>query len=292
MLRKIITIDEEICNGCGDCVPECMEGALQIIEGKARLISDLFCDGLGACIGHCPLDAIKIEERQAEEYNEILVMEKLVKGPVSVMEAHLKHLIDHNAQEQYDKAVTYMKEKNIKNPIKPKPTNGTHQIEIPCGCPGSAMLDMRNTAVDNQLETKIELKSELTQWPIQLHLVNPQAPYFRGRELVIMADCVPFTMADAHRKYIKDRSIVIACPKLDYTGPYVEKLTEIFSMARPSKVIILIMEVPCCSGLSKFASTAAGLSGRKDLVVEEHILGINGQIKEKSIVFDYEMSEN
>lgn len=275
MRRQIIEIDEEKCDGCGLCVPECHEGALQIIDGKARLISDLFCDGLGACIGHCPLDAIQVIEREAEPYDEIKVLKQMLKQPRSVLKAHLKHLLDHQAFEHLDTAVNYLKMEGIENPL------DEEESQVPqhsaCGCPGSRTLqfDAKNNDLSDESPN---IPSELRQWPVQLHLVNPNAPYFKNSELVIMATCGPIANANVHRDYIKDKSIVVACPKLDYTAPYTDKLAEIFKVANIKKVNVVIMQVPCCSGLMKFAIDAKKLAGREDMPIVEHILDLHGNL--------------
>ena len=279
MKRQIIKIDENKCDGCGLCIPNCHEGALQLIEGKARLVSDLFCDGLGACIGHCPQGAIEIIEREAEPYDEIKVMEQMVKGPKSVIAAHLKHLKDHKAIEYFSQAVNFLKERNMEVPLQ----NNHHHHEHGGSCPGSKMISM-TPKHENHSDEKGSRPSELGQWPVQLHLVSPAAPYFIDSELVIMSTCGPIANANVHQDYLRDRSVVVACPKLDYTEPYTEKLAAIFSEANIKKAIVVIMEVPCCKGLSKFAKDAAKLSGRQDLLVEEHIMGVNGEIKQKNIL--------
>jgi Pyruvate/2-oxoacid:ferredoxin oxidoreductase delta subunit len=288
MLRQIIKIDEEKCDGCGLCIPSCKEGAIQIIEGKARLISDLFCDGLGACLGTCPLDAIQIEEREAEPYNERKVIEYLVNQPTAVLKAHLMHLIEHNEMNFFNEAVDVLNEFNIPVPIKivkkaeptPQNTGG--------GCPGSLMQVIarpkeESPIVENNSEERNN--SELKQWPIQLHLVRPDAPYFKEQEIVIMSTCGPVASANVHSDYIKDKAIVIACPKLDYTDPYIEKLTGIFQNSNSKKAVVVIMEVPCCKGLSKFVSTAAKNSGRTDLSIEEHTLTLSGDLKSVVRIF-------
>ena len=275
MLRQIIEIDEEKCDGCGLCVPECHEGALQIIDGKARLISDLFCDGLGACIGHCPVDAITVIEREAEPYDEIKVLKQILKQPDSVLKAHLKHLLDHQAFEHLDTAVNYLKESEIKNPLEVAEKKETHINSR--GCPGSRIMQFNSPAPDNNFDTP-NIPSELRQWPVQLHLVNPNAPYFKNSELVIMATCGPIASANVHKDYIKGNSIVVACPKLDYTAPYTEKLAEIFKIANIKKATVVIMQVPCCSGLMKFATDARKMSGRDDLPIVEHTMDLQGNL--------------
>ncbi|MFH1052566.1 MAG: 4Fe-4S binding protein [bacterium] len=275
MLRQIIEIYEEKCDGCGLCVPECHEGALQIIEGKARLISDLFCDGLGACIGHCPLDAINIIEREAEPYDEIKVLKQILNQPRSVLKAHMKHLLDHQAFEHLDTAVNYLKADGINNPLDEIENEKPDKSVL--GCPGSMMKQFESPETDLDSDSP-DIPSELRQWPVQLHLVNPNAPYFKDSELVVMATCGPIASANVHRDYIKGKSIVVACPKLDYTAPYTEKLAEIFNFGNIKKVNVVIMQVPCCSGLLKIATDAKKLSGREDMTIVENVLDLRGNI--------------
>ena len=217
--RKIVKIDEEKCNGCGLCIPNCAEGALKIIDGKAKLMSDEFCDGLGACLGHCPQDAIKVIEREATAFDE---------------EAVKKHL-------------THQDEKAPQVPI---------QENIPCGCPGSAVQDRRDEKSSQTTVEAGKLQSELRQWPIQLHLVPPTAPYLKNADLLIAADCVPFAYADFHRDFLKDKVLVIGCPKLDDAEFYVEKLANILKSNDIKSITIVNMEVPCCFGLQRITEDA------------------------------------
>ncbi len=283
MKRQIIKIDEEKCNGCGLCIPGCKENALQIIDGKARLVGEILCDGLGACLGHCPEGAITVEEREAEAYSERTVIETILKTSPDSLDGHLEHLLEHNETELYNTAINILKEKNMQMPI--------NKIEVmsggsACGCPGSQTIDMRDKSQTTEKVTDISpAKSELTQWPVQLHLVSPMAPYFKNSELVIMSTCGPIASADVHRKYLKNRSVVVACPKLDHTEPYTGKLSEIYSQSLTPRVIVVIMEVPCCKGLAQMAIQAAKLSGREDIIIEEHTLGLDGNLKNVSIIY-------
>lgn len=237
MKRKIIEIDEEKCTGCGNCVTGCSEGALQIIDGKAKLVNEVFCDGLGACIGTCPTGALKIIEREAEEFDE------------GAVEEHLQ--------------------------AKKSPPSG--------GCPGIKMLFNEKSQDENRsMETPDVsgqvIRSELNQWPTQLHLVPSTAPFFKNRELVVLSTCSPSASPDVNWRFIRGRAIAIACPKLDRTEGYVEKLTEILKSNGIPKVIVVRMEVPCCGGLSSMVREAAKRSGRTDLVVEEATIGLNGDL--------------
>ena len=282
MKRQIIKIDEEKCNGCGMCVPNCAEGALQIVDGKARLISDLFCDGLGACIGHCPIEAITFEEREAEKYDERKTMaENIVPAGENTIKVHLKHMLDHNEIEYYNQAIEYLKEIGIENPLdKEKEEN---KVEIhkhsAGGCPGSRMMDFRKT--ENKREESVSTgnqPSELQQWPVQLHLVSPHASYFKGADVVLAADCVAFAMGNFHRDYLKGRALAIACPKLDNGKEvYVDKIASMIDDAKINMLIVMRMEVPCCGGLVSLAKEAVAKATRK-VPVKEIVVGIQGNI--------------
>lgn len=221
-IRNIVEINEEKCNGCGQCVINCTEGALKIIDGKARLISEKYCDGLGACLGHCPQDAIAIIQRESEEFDE-----KSVK----------KHL---------------------------------HKSDLPCGCPGTAA---------REINVKAKGPSPLRNWPVQLKLISPDAEYFAGKDIVIAADCTAFAYGNFHAEFLKNKSLIIACPKLDNAADiYIEKLAELFKTAKPKSVTIVRMEVPCCFGLTKIVNAAKVKSGI-DVRVDEVIISVDGKIK-------------
>jgi NAD-dependent dihydropyrimidine dehydrogenase PreA subunit len=303
MLRKIIQIDEEKCNGCGLCIPNCHEGALQIIDGKARLISDLFCDGLGACLGHCPEGAIEIIEREAEPYNEMVVMETIVKQGRNTILAHLEHLRDHNEHEFLKQAVAYIKTNNID--LSPgaevKQTVSTPLIfptmkdalnhmkpeqESACGCGSAKTIDFRidmdkvNAVAASVAAVKPDspAPSELRQWPVQLHLVNPMASYFQGADVMLAADCVAFAMGDFHDRLLKNKSLAIACPKLDTNKEvYLDKLSTMISDAKINTLTVPIMEVPCCGGLIQMAKMAVQQSGR-NIPIKKIVIGIKGDI--------------
>ncbi len=305
MLRKIIQIDEEKCNGCGLCIPNCHEGALQIIDGKARLISDLFCDGLGACLGHCPEGAIEIIEREAEPYNETVVMETIVKQGRNTILAHLEHLRDHNEHEFLKEAVAFIKTNNIDlspganiNPSNTSPlifptmnealNHVKPENESSCGCGSSKTIDFRidmdkvnasaATAAVLGNNLSAPAPSELRQWPVQLHLVNPMASYFQGADVVLAADCVAFAMGDFHDRLLKNKSLAIACPKLDTNKEvYLDKLSTMISNAKINTLTVPIMEVPCCGGLIQMAKMAVQQSGR-NIPIKKIVVGIKGDI--------------
>ena len=258
--RKIITIDAEKCTGCGECIPNCPEGALQIIEGKARLVSDLFCDGLGACIGHCPEGAITIEEREAEAYDETKVMENIVPQGPNTIRAHLEHLKEHGAEDYYNEAKEFLKERNIA-----PPENAPAGGKLPCGCPGSHVMDFSEKSApagDEDAFFAGKRPSRLRQWPVQLTLVPPTAPYLRSADLVIAADCVPFAYADFHEEFLKGKVLLIGCPKLDDAESYERKLTTVFEHNDIRSVTCIHMEVPCCFGLVRIVKSAITASGK------------------------------
>ena len=278
MLRKIVKIDEEKCDGCGECVPNCHEGALQIIDDKARLISDLFCDGLGACIGHCPQGAIIIEEREAEPYDETKVMEYIVKGGRNVIIAHLKHLLEHNETVYYNEAVQYLNDNGIENPL----NEDTLKRQQFSGCPGSQAISFESTDTKNLESGKRQ--SHLTQWPIQLHLVSPFAQYYKNSDLLLAADCVGFAYADFHKDFLEGKSIAIACPKLDSNKQvYLDKLTSMINESNIKSITVLIMQVPCCAGLLQLAQLANDSANRK-VPINTVVIGVNGEILEETLV--------
>jgi ferredoxin len=236
MKRTIINIDEEKCNGCGICIEGCMEGALQMIDGKARMVSELFCDGLGACIGECPEGAITLEEREAEPYDEIAVLERLSKKGNNTILAHLKHLKDHNEEKYLNIAFDYLKENKIEIDTsqliqKPKFNIMNHNSGF-AACPGSKSMEFKKTPAQAEIVNS-DTPSELTHWPVQLHLVNPGASYYQNTDVVLAADCVAFSMGNFHSKYLKGKSLAIACPKLDSNMEvYIEKLTSMIDSAQ------------------------------------------------------------
>ncbi len=303
MKRTIIKIDEDLCNGCGLCVEGCHEGALQMIDGKARMISDLYCDGLGACIPECPVGAITLEEREAEPYDEIRVMEKISpKGEATVI-AHLNHLIDHNQHEFVEQGIQYIKDnqlkidltrlKNLNSDEKMHKQHKTIEAETVAqntkaahaapahggGCPGSRMMNFNKPESPKETNgTPAEQASELRQWPVQLHLVNPQAPYFKDADVLLAADCVAFSMGNFHSKFLKGRGLAIACPKLD-TGKdiYIEKLVAMINNSKINTLTVMVMEVPCCTGLLQMAKMAASQASRK-VPVKAITVGIHGDV--------------
>ncbi len=278
MIRKIVEINEDKCTGCGDCVPGCAEGALQIIDGKARLISDLFCDGLGACLGFCPENAITISERDAEPYDEQKVMDYIIKGGKNVILAHLNHLKEHGEIEYFNEAVKYLAALGIKNPMLPDlhVSNNHHP-----GCPGSK--EMVFETKENKTEDG-KRTSHLTQWPVQFHLVSPQAAYYRNSDLLLAADCTAFAYADFHKDFLKDRSLAIACPKLDSNKQvYYDKLVTMINEAELKSITVMVMQVPCCSGLLQLAKQAIDYTG-SNINLKVIVIGVNGDVLQEAVV--------
>jgi len=241
MHRKIVNIDEEKCTGCGQCATACAEGAIAIIDGKAKLVSEIYCDGLGACLGECPEDAITIIERDAAEFNE---------------EATEKHL------------------KKLKSQKKVEHIHGH-------SCPGSMMRELKRNSETSRDVPSEAIPSELTNWPVQLKLVSPSAPYFQGADLLLVADCVPFALADFHSRFLSGKPVIIGCPKLDDTDYYVEKLTEIIKRASLNSLTVVHMEVPCCSGLTYIANEAIEASG-EDVPLNDVTITISGEVLENA----------
>ncbi|MCG3136278.1 MAG: hypothetical protein HJJLKODD_00104 [Phycisphaerae bacterium] len=236
MRREIVEIDEALCDGCGQCVPSCAEGAIRIVDGKARLMADRLCDGMGACLGHCPQGAIRIIRREAEEFSEAAVHAQQHPQPVMQM-AHAHH---HDAGgcpggrfQQFNLPV-----------IAAQPVVGAQGTD-----------GMRSSSHDSGQP------SQLQHWPVQLHLLPAQAPVLSGARLLICADCVPVAFGDFQRELLKERAVVIACPKLDETGGYVNKLTQIMRLNELVEIVVAIMEVPCCSGLWRMVQEAYQRSG-------------------------------
>jgi NAD-dependent dihydropyrimidine dehydrogenase PreA subunit len=296
MKRDILKIDEDLCNGCGQCVPNCHEGALQVIDGKIRLVSELMCDGLGACIGHCPEGAITIERREAEAYNEAHVVKQMMDKGKNTIVAHLKHLKDHGETGFLHDGVSFLKThkaelnfnlEEVMNEVHNhgKVTPVISQVKTATsqnnnaggGCPGSrAMIIEKQSDISNF--SSIDQPSELRQWPVQMHLLNPNAPYLRESDLLLAAVCVAFSMGNFHSKHLKGKSLAIACPKLDHGADiYIEKLTAMIDIAKINTITVMMMEVPCCGGLLQMVRTALMVASRK-VPVKKVIVGINGEV--------------
>lgn len=246
--RPMVKIDESKCNGCGLCIPNCAEGAIQIIDGKARLVADHLCDGLGACLGHCPMDAITVEEREADAFDETAVHAHLAK----------------NAEVASVPATA---------------THSAHQHGMG-GCPGSRMLQFNRGNAGNPAAPSPtqEVRSELTQWPVQLTLVPAGAPYFKNADLLVAADCVAYAYANFHQKLLRGKALVIACPKLDDSEAYVDKMAEIIRQNDLKSITVAHMEVPCCSGLNRIVKMARALAG-KDVPIYDLTVGVEGDLQ-------------
>jgi NAD-dependent dihydropyrimidine dehydrogenase PreA subunit len=276
-VRNIIEIDEELCDGCGECVPSCAEGALQIIDGKARLVSDVLCDGLGACLGECPTGALTVTQRDAPEFDEIAVEAHLGKpaparphaAPMtarpyaSPMAAQLAPMAAPISQATAMAAMAH--------------DGGGHH-----GCPGSAvrvfpLIDKTPVAAPPPFAASAS-GSKLRQWPVQLHLTPPTAPFFQDRDVLLAADCVPVAVADFHQAFLDGRGLAIACPKLDqHLDVYVAKLAAMIDQANIRSLTVAIMEVPCCGGLLRLAEQAQASATRK-IPIRLVKIGIRGDI--------------
>lgn len=279
--RKIIEIDEDVCTGCGLCAGGCPEGAIRMIDGKARLVGDSLCDGLGACVGDCPFGAITVVEREAVPYDEALVMEGLSKKGSNTVAAHLEHLAHHGQDRWYGEALAWLEANARPIPAhdglgpyaKPKPAAAARPFMEVHGhaghgaCPGSAMRAFAAKAAGAAPRHAPAASglggaagsggSALEQWPVQLHLINPRAPYFRGADLLVAASCTAFSTAAFHGELLAGRKLVIACPKLDSgLDEYEDKLVALFDESGVASVTVAIMEVPCCGGLSRIVARA------------------------------------
>ena len=242
--RKIIEINEELCDGCGQCVPSCAEGALEIIDGKAKVIADIYCDGLGACLGECPTGALKIIEREADEFDEAAVHD--------LLEAK-------KAQEQPKEAL----------------------MPADCGCQ-SAKVQTFQQSSPCQMANRPTFQtssgnSALTQWPVQIHLVPPTAPYLKGADLLVAADCTPFAYPDFHRDFLDGKVVMVGCPKLDDAQAYVQKFADVFKTADVKSITVVVMEVPCCGGLPMIVEKGLEQSG-KSVPMEKVIISVRGEV--------------
>ncbi len=255
-VRKMVKIDEDKCTGCGECVPACAEGAIQIVDGVARLAADNLCDGLGACLGDCPEGAITIEEREAEDFDEMAVEEHMNK---------LKNEATGAAQVSQIASHPH-----------------AHEHGPGGGCPGARMIQFDKptgggAAPGNEPIAGTQ-PSELRQWPVQLHLVPPTAPYFKKADVLLAADCVAFAMGNFHRDHLKGRGLAIACPKLDQGQEiYLQKLIAMIDEAEINTLTVMVMEVPCCTGLVQLAKEAASRANRK-VPVKKIVVGLRGDV--------------
>jgi ferredoxin len=247
VIRKIIEIDEELCDGCGNCVPSCAEGALVVEDGKARVVKDQFCDGLGACLGECPTGALKLIEREAEEFDEEAVEE-------------------------------YLSDKEKER--RPKEV-------IHTGCPSAAIRSFSQSETDrapaSPEKTRSDSASELTHWPVQIMLVPENAPFLKGADLLVVADCAPLAYPDFHRDFLKGKAVMMGCPKFDDAEAYIDKFARIFRSAGVKSITAVIMEVPCCSALPVIVRKGLEKAGRQ-IPMEEVTLSPRGRILERKKV--------
>ncbi len=252
-VRELIKIDEALCDGCGLCVPSCAEGAIQIVDGKAKLVADVLCDGIGACLGHCPQGALTVEKIDAAEFDEDAVRDRL------------------DQLQQGGEAATSPQTAVPVAPSLPAAHAGG-------GCPGSRMLQFdkgAEEAVPAQTGTR---PSQLRQWPVQLHLVSPMAPYFQGADLLLTADCVGFAMGDFHKDYLQGKALAVCCPKLDVDQQvYLDKLVAMVDQAGLNTLHVMIMQVPCCGGLLQMAQQAVAQASRK-IPIKCTVVGVQGDI--------------
>ncbi|HQC50712.1 MAG TPA: 4Fe-4S binding protein [bacterium] len=263
VIRKIIKIDEEKCDGCGLCIPSCKEGALQIVDGKARLVSDVYCDGLGACLGECPRGAITIEEREAEAFDETAVEKQAMREGSSTIPDETKGCSSSNQSR-----VT------------------SNESPLPCGCPGTMAKELK-VAGKAKAEAKVEaqrnkccgIASELTHWPVQLALIPVNAPYLKNADLLLLADCTAVAYANLHHDFIRGRVVAMACPKLDNTDPYVQKLAAMIQTNDFRSIEVVMMEVPCCAGLFSLVQRAAESSGVR-VRIKKTIISLEGGVRE------------
>ncbi len=239
--RKIIEIDEELCDGCGQCVPSCAEGALQVVDGKAKLVADLYCDGLGACLGECPTGALQIVEREADEFDEEAVEE-------------------------------YLSSKSQEEPVE--------EATMACGCPSTQIQSFASaTSYEEANEPAVQeiQDSALSHWPVQIKLVPPTAPFLKGADLLVAADCTPVAYPNFHQDFLKGKAVMVGCPKFDDVQEYVQKLADIFSTAAVRSVTIVVMEVPCCQGLPIIVERGMEAAG-KNVPMEKVVISARGEV--------------
>lgn len=242
--RKIIHIDDELCDGCGQCVPACAEGAIQVIDGKARLLEEQYCDGLGACLGECPTGALSVIERKAEEFDEEAVKE------------HLRSKAQKTRAEE---------------------------ATLPCGCPSTQVQILAPpVAIPEATEPHIEDRSDsaLSHWPVQIGLVPPEAPFLKGAHLLVVADCVPVAYPHFHQDFLRGKVVMVGCPKFDDVQGYLEKFVKIFKTAEIRSVTVPIMEVPCCSGLPMIVKQAIKEAG-EEIPLEQIVISARGEVLKK-----------
>ncbi|MFC1823570.1 ATP-binding protein [Thermodesulfobacteriota bacterium] len=243
--RKIIEIDEDLCDGCGNCVPSCAEGALEIVDGKAKLVAEVYCDGLGACLGDCPTGALQVIEREADEFDE---------------EAVEKHMSE-TTQEKAPDAET-----------------------LPCGCPSTQLQTFVPPHADHGAHQPVQqagsIPSELAHWPVQIRLVPPTAPFLKGSDLLVVADCTPIAYPQFHQDFLKGKTVMMGCPKFDEADEYIQKFAEIFEKAQIKSITVVVMEVPCCQGMPMIVERGMEKAG-KQIPMEKVVISLKGDILDR-----------
>lgn len=265
--RKIIRIDEDLCNGCGSCLPGCPEGALQIVEGKARLVKESYCDGLGACLGHCPQGALRVEEREAEDYDARGVLAHLEKQSPELAERHREHMRAHGID--------------------------IDQAGQSSGCPSCQVISWGNEGSTGQAGPDVEDRHEkageaggfsaLSHWPVKLYLIPPAADFLKNADLVLVADCVPFAYGNLHRDFIRGRAVAAGCPKFDDAETYVEKIEQILESVNVRSITVVYMEIPCCSGFVRIVREALERSGI-DIPLETVKISVKGCVMDREVI--------
>lgn len=264
-IRKIIEIDEELCDGCGQCVPSCAEGALQIIDGKAHLVKDIYCDGLGACMGECPTGALKIVEREAEEFDETAVEEYLTEK-------------EADSSQRLESAKSNQRFEPTAEKSKP-----TEMLTMACGCPSTHIQEFkRDDAAQGNLAPR-NTDSALTHFPIKIRLVPAKAPFLKGADLLILADCVAVAFPALHSDLLNGKVVLMGCPKFDDVQEYITKFTDIFKVAGIRSITVAMMEVPCCSGLVGMVKKAKE-KAKKNIPIKQIVISPKGHIIEEKTV--------
>lgn len=269
MIRKIVQIDEARCDGCGLCIPSCAEGAIALVDGKARLSADALCDGLGACLGECPQGAITVIEREAVDFDEAAVKAHLARTGAPA-QAHTPAPRPMPALATVPAAQATRPRLSIVSDPSPAPSGG--------GCPGSRPRTLTPRPSNTPRAGAGAAQSRLGQWPVQLHLVPVTAPYFQGANLLVAADCVPFAYAGFHDELLGGHALVVGCPKLDDNAFYAEKLTDILSRSDIRSITVARMEVPCCGGIAMAARHAVAASG-KSIPLRDVVVGVDGTLR-------------
>ena len=250
VLRKIIKIDDELCDGCGNCIPSCAEGALEIVDGKARVIADFYCDGLGACLGECPTGALSVVEREADEFDEEAVE-------------------DHLAKQTVEEPRTM-----------PMVSGGCPSARLQTFVPREAAAASNTAQAATQPAAFEQSESALSHWPVQIMLVPPTAPFLKNADLLVVADCVPVTYPDFHRDFLKGKAVMMGCPKFDDAQHYIEKFSQICKVSGIKSITNVVMEVPCCSALPMIVKKGMQLSG-VTIPMEEVVISTRGKVLER-----------